>query len=79
MITFLVLAWPSGAASAQGQNEDSWGDKEPPKDYVQSKEPAKDGHTYNWTQMAYASVVMAAMGVFLVWLIKNNKLEDDES
>jgi hypothetical protein len=58
-------------------NDDQWGEKTPPKNYVRSKEPAKDGHAYNWTQMAYASAFMACMGLFIFWLIRRNQRDPD--
>jgi hypothetical protein len=60
----------ASAQATQDAPSETWGDKSQPENYVQSKGPAKDGHTYNWLQMGYASIVMAGMVVFMVWLVR---------
>lgn len=78
LMTCVVTTWPGGNAWAQeAPVEETWGEKTPPKNYVRSKEPNKGGGAYKWKQMAYAGGVMAGMGLFIVWLIRRNRREDD--
>ena len=78
LMACVVMTWPSGNAWSQEQPpEQTWGEKTPPKNYVRSKEPNKGGGAYKWRQMAYASGVMAGMGLFIFWLIRRNRREDD--
>ncbi len=79
LISAVMLAWPNNAAMAQEQPEQTWGEKTPPKNYVRSKEPNKGGGAYKWKQMAYASGVMAGMGLFIVWLVRRSKREQDHA
>lgn len=65
-----VCASLASAQATQDAPGDTWGDKRQPENYVQSKGPAEEGHTYNWLQMGYAGIVMAGMVVFLVWLVR---------
>lgn len=77
LMSGVSLALTAGSAFGQeASQDDTWGEKTPPKNYVRSKEPNTSGDAYNWKQMAAAGGVMAIMGLFVVVLIRRAKRED---
>lgn len=78
LIIAIGFLLPGAVASAQTADSptatdtpaDTWGEKTQPENYVPSKGPAEEGHTYNWLQMGYAGLVMFGMVGFMVWLIR---------
>ena len=57
--------------NAVPQAKKEWGDEKPPEGFVKGKEPVKGKSAYNWVQMGYASLVMLAMVLFMVWLVRS--------
>ena len=73
LIVAIGLLLPGAVASAQSASDtpvDTWGDKTKPQNYVPSKGPSEEGHTYNWVQMGYAGLLMVGMVGFMVWLVR---------
>ncbi len=80
LVASMLCVLPSHDAVAQDDGqEQTWGEKAPPENYVPGKEPNKTGNAYNWRQMAFAGGFMLCMAGFIVWLVRRNPREEDAS